>query len=236
MLDLTPATGTAERRPGEPKTSAARARFDAIYTDIRNRICLLRYPPGHVLAETELATEFGVSRTPVRRVLHRLEYEGLVESRHGVGTIVTRMDLERLREIDALRMRLSELIGDLSPTPRHPEDALHMRALLHRCRAIRDRIDLEEFGRINIAVHEELSKAIGNQALREMNDHLFFQTARVWLQFLPMTNWGEEIDAFCGEITDLAAAMELNDLSTLGHIRRNAISMSRVRMQRYFSS
>ena len=67
-------------------------RFEAIHAEIRERICLLHYPPGHTLRRAELAREFGISRTPIRRVLQRLEYEGLVESRHGIGTIVTLID------------------------------------------------------------------------------------------------------------------------------------------------
>jgi DNA-binding GntR family transcriptional regulator len=98
--------------------TAARVRFETIYNEIRDRICLLRYPPGHTLGESELAREFGISRTPIRRVLQRLEYEGLVESRQGIGTIVTLIDLEELREIDALRMKLAEISGEMMPLPR----------------------------------------------------------------------------------------------------------------------
>src|SRR3546814_3282527 len=88
---------------------------DLMRDEIRERICLLTYPPGTRLSEAALAAEFGVSRTPIRRVLAHLEAGGLVESRHGVGTVVTTIDLPRLREIYALRMRLAELIGELAP-------------------------------------------------------------------------------------------------------------------------
>ena len=50
----------------------ARERFERIYNTIRDRICLIEYEPGARLGEEELAREFGVSRTPVRRVLARL--------------------------------------------------------------------------------------------------------------------------------------------------------------------
>ncbi len=64
-----------------------------MHADIRQRICLLDFPPGAQLSETALAEEFGTSRTPVRRVLARLEEEGLVQSVHGVGTLVTDADI-----------------------------------------------------------------------------------------------------------------------------------------------
>jgi len=212
----------------------ARVRFERIYNEIRDRICLLRYPPGHTLGESELAREFGISRTPMRRVLQRLEYEGLVESRQGIGTIVTLIDLEELLEIDALRMKLAEISGELTPLPRDRADIDRMKQLLERCRMIRSRLDLEEFGRLNIAVQKEISGSIGNLPLRDISDRLFYQTARMWLQLLPLMNWPEEIDSFSNEIADLIRAMELSDLSSLHFVRRNHISMSRLRMKGYF--
>src|SRR3954447_1938123 len=160
MTDQKPADqiGTAinplvERRQRTLPT-AARMRFERIYNEIRDRICLLRYPPGHTLGESELAREFGISRTPMRRVLQRLEYEGLVESRQGIGTIVTLIDLEELREIDALRMKLAEISGEMMPLPRTRADIDRMKQLQERCRKIRPRVDLGEFGLLNIAVQK----------------------------------------------------------------------------------
>ncbi|MER8607582.1 GntR family transcriptional regulator [Mesorhizobium sp. M1233] len=50
----------------------------------RNRVSHLRRELQELLA-TELAAEFNVSRTPVRQALQRLDYEGLVETKNGVG-------------------------------------------------------------------------------------------------------------------------------------------------------
>ena len=79
------------------------------------RICLLDYPPGMRLSEEAMAREFGVSRTPLRRVLGRLETEGLVQSVHGVGTMVTDVDIDELAQVFALRLELAELAGTLDP-------------------------------------------------------------------------------------------------------------------------
>jgi DNA-binding GntR family transcriptional regulator len=90
-----------------PVTKAAKEsstdRFQRIYRQIRERICLLHYPPGTVLNETALATEFGVSRTPLRRVLQQLNHEGLVEIKNGVGTIVTDINMKTFKDIYDLR-------------------------------------------------------------------------------------------------------------------------------------
>ena len=97
---------------------SARARSERIYRTLRDRICLLDYPPGARLSEEELAQEFAISRTPIRRVLTRLEAEGLIGSVHGVGTIVTDVDIEELAQVYRLRMELAPLLGKLDPIPR----------------------------------------------------------------------------------------------------------------------
>ena len=95
--------------------SNAAARFQRLHAELRARICLLDYPPGTRLSEETLAAEFGTSRTPLRRVLARLEDEGLLTSRHGVGTLVTDVDLAEMAQVYALRLELAQLAGQLSP-------------------------------------------------------------------------------------------------------------------------
>jgi DNA-binding GntR family transcriptional regulator len=222
------------RRRRRTTPTPARMRFEAIHAEIRERVCLLHYPPGHTLSEAELAREFGISRTPIRRVLQRLEYEGLVESRHGIGTIVTLVDRQALTEIDSLRMKLAEISGEMTLLPL--EDGIgRLERLFDRCGELRTRVDLDEFGRINIAVQQEVSRSIGNVPLREVSDRLFFQTSRMWLQLLPRMDWAEEVAAFSSEITDLLQAAVLNDLPSLHFARRNHISMNQARMKGYFA-
>ncbi|MBT9384124.1 GntR family transcriptional regulator [Pseudooceanicola sp. CBS1P-1] len=72
-----------------------RKNSNEIAATIRERICLTRGDDIMLLHEGQLATEFGVSRTPVRQVLQMLAYERLVETRSGVGTIVTPLLPER---------------------------------------------------------------------------------------------------------------------------------------------
>jgi DNA-binding GntR family transcriptional regulator len=60
-----------------------------IASQLRHRICMMDASSAETtLHEGSIATEFGVSRTPIRQVLQKLAYERLVETRSGVGTIV----------------------------------------------------------------------------------------------------------------------------------------------------
>ena len=117
-------------------TENAEQRHVRIYKTIRERISLLKYEPGTVLSEAELASEFAVSRTPIRKVLQRLHYEGLTEVRNGVGTIVTDINLKTLKEIYDLRMRLAELMGELSPAVLTDEHPAALEQQLEKVRAL----------------------------------------------------------------------------------------------------
>ena len=194
-----------------------------VYEEIRNRICMLRYPPGHLLHENRLAQEFGISRTPVRQVLQKLEIEGFVETRSGVGTIVTGVDFAAFRDVYALRLKLAELIGDLSPNMPRPAHAQAMRALLDRAQRLKDSRDTEEFWQINHERQSLISSLIGNAALRELYDSYYYRTARVWYEAIAQM-WDEQIDALCAELQDLTRAIASGDPKAVAYVERNHLS------------
>jgi DNA-binding GntR family transcriptional regulator len=217
----------------ERPLSMSRERFERIYKTIRDRICLLEYQPGERLGEEELAREFHVSRTPVRRVLSRLESEGLLESRHGVGTFVTDVDIDSLAQVFQLRMELAELLGKLDPIPRSEDDLVRVRALLVRCDELLKKPDAKAYARLNMDFFQELGAMVGNTPLREISERLYYLTTRIWLKSVPHLNLPDEIEVFRREMADILQAMEVGDLEAVGHIRRSHISMSVKRMKRY---
>lgn len=215
-----------------PRPLTARERFERIYRILRDRICLLDYPPGSHLSEEELAQEFQISRTPVRRVLARLESEGLVQSVHGVGTLVTDIDIEELQQVYHLRLELALLIGKLSPIPRTAADLDRIRALIQRCDDDMLNPDQRAFLRLNMDFFYELTAMTGNQPLREISERLYFQVARVVLKLMPQLGLVEEFVAFRREMMEILAAAEIGDWESIGHIRRAHISMSFHRIMR----
>lgn len=95
---------------------------DAVYESIRSRILDNVYAPGVQLLEQTLATELGVSRTPLREALIRLQNEGLVEvvPRHGMRVLpVSPTDMKEIYEILAA---LESMAAELAAR-RRPSDA-----------------------------------------------------------------------------------------------------------------
>ena len=210
-------------------------RFEAIYHIIRERITLLRYPPGTILDIDALAAEFDVSRTPIRSVLQQLAYQGLVLSRHGVRTCVAPIDFEMLREAKAMRAHLAELIGVLSPLA--PSDAAIriMAEAEAECRNLIQHPDLESFARIDIQVHESICSLIGNRQLLQVYDDLYYRTARIWFYFLPRLDWREELSIFHQDILARLQAMQRGDTKAVGFLTRNAVSAVLIRLDSLIS-
>ncbi|WP_415853700.1 GntR family transcriptional regulator [Sinomonas sp. G460-2] len=77
----------------------------SVYRKIREAILSGRFPPEHLLGENALASEFNISRTPVREALHRLEIERLVE-RTARGMIVRATSPEEILDIYDVRITL----------------------------------------------------------------------------------------------------------------------------------
>ena len=219
-----------------PHGPSAKERAERIYRILRDRICLIDYPPGSRLSEEELAQEFSISRTPLRRVLARLESEGLVESIHGVGTIVTDVDLEELAQVYMLRTELALLVGRLSPIPRSAEDLDRIRDLIARCDEAICKPDQRTFLHLNMEFFHEVTAISGNQPLREISERLYFQVSRVVLKLMPRLGLAAEFLAFRREMEDVLAAAETGDWEAIGHLRRAHISMSFQRMLKYARS
>jgi DNA-binding GntR family transcriptional regulator len=82
---------------------------DAVYLQLRQEIVASELPPGWVLREAELAARFGVSKTPLREALVRLEKDGFVQIAPYRSAVVAGYSREDLREIYELRELLEGL-------------------------------------------------------------------------------------------------------------------------------
>jgi DNA-binding GntR family transcriptional regulator len=111
--------------PIGPRPSAG----EIVFNSLRQAIISLALPPGMVLSRAQLAAQLGVSQTPVREALTRLQDEGLVTVVPSASTHVARIDLDHARQAHFLRMALELEVGQrlaLAPPP-----GLHARLMSH---------------------------------------------------------------------------------------------------------
>jgi DNA-binding GntR family transcriptional regulator len=103
-----------------PKIRLDRTRLAApqVLEKLRDAILSLELAPGTVLARQELANHFGVSQTPVREALLRLNEEGLVDVFPQHATLVSRIDIAAARQAHFLRRSIElELVRQLALEP-----------------------------------------------------------------------------------------------------------------------
>lgn len=220
------------RRKAKPK-SGPQARFRQIYEALREDITLLRHPPGVALSEAELAHAFGTSRTPIRRVLQALEADGLVQSKQGIGTIVTTADLKSVRDVYAIRMKLAEALGELAPVGELGPLRAELDALIARASRLAKTRDLEEFMRINNALQNLLSRLSTNAEFHRITEQLYYKTIRSYFRILAELGWPGEVRVLQDELAAIADALGADDLKAVGYVRRNFISTIHARMTRY---
>ena len=141
---------------------------DAVCQEIRSRIIGRVYEPGQRLTEEGLASEFGISRVPVREALRLLVAEGFVSIQPNWGTFVAALSAEEGAHLLEVRAVLEPLAALRAATHRSPEQLEEMRRLLKEgARAVEagDRVRTAE---LNGAFHELLADASGNTALASL--------------------------------------------------------------------
>ena len=92
----------------------AKRRSEEVRDEIEEQIAFGKYPPGKPLDETELAEQFGVSRTPVREALNQLATAGLIEIRPRRGAVVAEVGPQRLIEMFEVMAELEGMCGRLA--------------------------------------------------------------------------------------------------------------------------
>ncbi|MGH3649680.1 MAG: GntR family transcriptional regulator [Acidimicrobiia bacterium] len=190
-----------------------------IHAELREQIILLDLPPGTRLREEQLAQHFGVSRTPIRQVLDRLEFEGLVEQGEGRGARVSSLDPKELRDIWVMRLRIAEMVSDFIRLPSGPATFDKLVEIRGQLAEVKKTRDIRALGALYNLYHETMLTLVTNAALARIHDLLYVQTARVWMQFLPEMDIDLEIDVMAEEVGETMAALAEGSVSEVAAVR-----------------
>lgn len=200
---------------------STKERFQALLDIMRERIIQLEYPPGSRIGEEELAREFGISRTPLRRVLSWLEFEELVEIRHGSGNYISEIDEKKMAEYYHLRVLLYEVAGNL-PKKSIPGEVLEkMRSVLSDTSKKGKNLSVLEYRQFNTQFQKLTTECMENNQLRRFIDRLYFITYRHWYLWQPHLSWEEEIEDFVRLMQDVIRCHEIDDTKGAYLVRRN---------------
>ncbi|WP_226626884.1 GntR family transcriptional regulator [Alloyangia pacifica] len=137
------------------------------YTLILEAIDQGVYRPGDRLVESELAERFGVSRTPIREALQRLETQSLL-ARDGRSLIVASLDHNQMAELYVVRTELEGLAARLAARHATEEEVKVLRDMIEEDRALLN--DPAALARANRRFHRMIQLASHNRYLVQQLD------------------------------------------------------------------
>jgi DNA-binding GntR family transcriptional regulator len=152
---------------------------DWVYEEVRQAIIELRLQPGEPLREATMAEQLGVSKTPVREALARLEQEGLVETTSFKGAVVSGYSPQDLQEIYELRELLEGAAVRAAAATASRETVAHLESLVIESRELRTRDDLEGLavllGAFDLVIYDQ----VVNERIRALIENLKAHLARI---------------------------------------------------------
>jgi DNA-binding GntR family transcriptional regulator len=152
---------------------------DWVWEEIRQAIVDLRLRPGEPLREAAIAQQLGVSKTPIREALARLEQEGLVETTSFKGAVVSGYSPRDLEEIYELRGLLEGTAVRAVAQDASEEARAELGDVIARSRELRDAGDLTQLatllGRFDQIIYDQVT----NRRIRALIDNLRAHLTRI---------------------------------------------------------
>ena len=152
---------------------------DWVYEEVRQAIIELRLQPGEPLREATMAEQLGVSKTPVREALARLEQEGLVETTSFKGAVVSGYSPQDLQEIYELRELLEGAAARAAAATASPQTVARLESLVNESREFRSKDDLEGLaallGTFDLVIYDQ----VANERIRALIENLKAHLARI---------------------------------------------------------
>jgi DNA-binding GntR family transcriptional regulator len=208
---------------------------DRVYDALLSRLISLRIPPGSRIAIDALVREFGVSQTPIRAALIRLESEGLVQKVHNVGYSAAPMPTRRHFE-DMFDMRLLlepymafRAAGRITPETRNELEAL-ARAMTDLTRSDA-KLAYGKFALLDAKFHACIASQSENDLAAEALNRLYAHTHMFRLRF-----HSQVTEEAILEHAQILAALSGGDADGARSAMIDHISASRARMAPFFES
>lgn len=193
-----------------------------VYEDLRGQILSGALPPGTPLREIALAERFGVSRTPVREALSRLQQDRLLAP-GGRGMQVRSIDPHEVVQVYDMRVLLEAEAAGQAAHSRGDADLMRLEGLLARDRALTD-LDDATRTRTNLEFHSAIWEATHNPVLLDLLERLSIHLVHAPRSTLSVGDrWTTALD----EHARLVAAVRGRDEQAAREIARQHMTTAR---------
>lgn len=178
---------------------------DRAYERIKHRLLNDDYPPGSFLSERQLAENLGMSKTPVKAALERLESEGFIAVSPQQGIVVRELSVHEIADQYEIRMALESytlrtLAGRLTP-----DQVGRVRANLAAQARLRGTRDVTKGVGLDAEFHTQFAEFLGNGEILRVTGQLREKMQRVITQVFRLSP--TRIDTSHDEHTVIAAAV-----------------------------
>lgn len=162
---------------------------DVVFNTLRQAILTGELKPGERLMEIHLANKLGVSRTPIREAIRKLELEGLVIMIPRRGAEVAQITKRSLKDVLEVRRALDALCVELA-CDRISEEELEQlnQACIRFEEAVKTK-NTKQIAHADVALHDIILMATGNTRLISLVNNLAEQMYRYRFEYIKDENW-----------------------------------------------
>ncbi|WP_455539083.1 GntR family transcriptional regulator [Terrisporobacter sp.] len=151
---------------------------DIVFENLRTAILDGDLKAGERLMEVQLAEQLGVSRTPIREAIRKLELEGLVVMLPRKGAYVANMSFKDLIDVLEIRASLEGLAGSLAAQRKRDENIEELEKLAREFEQCVRKADIEGVLKKDVEFHEKIFLMTNNKKLYQLITSLWEQVHR----------------------------------------------------------
>lgn len=157
---------------------------DVVFQTLRQAILRGELKPGERLMEIQLANKLGVSRTPIREAIRKLELEGLVLMIPRKGAEVAEITEKNLRDVLEVRCALEELAVQLACDRIDKQGIRDLQQAAKNFESVLDSADITKIAEADVAFHDIIYMATDNKRLIQLLNNLREQMYRYRIEYL----------------------------------------------------
>lgn len=157
---------------------------DVVFNTLRQAILTGELKPGERLMEIHLANKLGVSRTPIREAIRKLELEGLVTMIPRKGAEVAQITEKSMSDVLEVRRAMDALCTELACSRISQEEVTVLGAACDNFAAAAKTKDIRKCAQADVEFHDIIVRATGNMRLVQLINNLSEQMYRYRFEYL----------------------------------------------------
>ncbi len=193
---------------------------EVVFESIRGAIISGALKPGERLMEVQMAERLGVSRTPIREAIRKLELEGLVIMLPRKGAYVADLSLKDITDVLEIRAALEGLAAGLASLRISEEEIEELETVAVRFHKAIEKDNIEAMIENDIKFHDIIFKAARNEKLIQLSSNLREQVQRFREMYISKANKAKEL---ADEHYELADAISKRDIDLSERLARKHI-------------